>query len=64
MVSKCLSLPKGLGCSPLDGKAVHPHDDGTWWFWTETWCDEEGPYQSQQEAEDACVRYTKEVLGA
>lgn len=60
--SKCLSLPIGLGCAPADGKAVHAHSDGTWWFWTETWLDEEGPYQSAEEADRAVVKYAKEFL--
>lgn len=43
---------------------VHPHRDGTWFFFDETWADEHGPYQTQEEAGAACKRYAKEVLGS
>lgn len=42
----CLSVPRGLGCAPTDGKAEHQHSDGSWWFWDETWSDELGPYET------------------
>lgn len=57
----CLSLPRGLGCTPHDGKAVHAHSDGTWWFWTETWCDEIGPYGSKEIAEQQCEEYAAQL---
>lgn len=51
------------GCNgPVDdtGKPIHRHvSDGTWWFYTETWCDEVGPFASRQEAVDAMVRYAR-----
>ena len=54
----CLSQPRGLGCAPVDGRAVHLHRDGTWWFWT-TWTNEEGPYATELLADDACKRYVE-----
>ena len=56
-VVECLSPPRGLGCAPVYGKAVHIHRDGSWWFWIETWSDEEGPYKSREEAEEKCKEY-------
>lgn len=61
-MSKCLSEPIGLGCAPADGEPVHAHDDESWWFWTETWCDEEGPYPSKEQAVEALKLYVKEFL--
>lgn len=59
--SCCLSPPRGLGCIPVDGRAVHRHSDGSWWFWDETWCDEIGPYQTEMEAEAAVRIYAEEL---
>lgn len=61
-MSNCLSPPRGLGCAPADGQAVHKHDDGSWWFWLETWCDEWGPYATEAEALAAVASYCKEFL--
>lgn len=55
--SVCLSLPRGLGCAPQDGKVVHRHSDDTWWFWDETWCDEIGPYKSEERCNKAAASY-------
>lgn len=57
----CLSAPIGLGCAPPDGKAVHAHSDGTWWFWDEIWDDEYGPYSSREQAENACINYAAHI---
>jgi len=38
------------------------HENGKWYFWTETWADREGPFGSQREAEDAMWKYCKTVL--
>ena len=56
---KCLSPPRGLGCAPADGKAVHAHSDGSWWFWDETWSDEIGPYSNKEKSEAAAILYAK-----
>ena len=37
-------------CAYTPPDPVHRHDDGTWWFWDETWCDEMGPYDHEDEA--------------
>lgn len=37
--------------------------DMQWWFWDETWTDAYGPYPSKAEAEAACAKYAREVLG-
>jgi hypothetical protein len=36
---------------------VNRHDDGTWWFWDETWGDDYVPYHSEAEARQACRQY-------
>ena len=41
---------------------VH-RDAGEWWFWEETWADRSGPFDTEEEAREACNRYAKEVLG-
>jgi len=61
-MSTCLSPPRGLGCAPADGKVVHAHSDGSWWFWLETWCDEEGPYSDEATADAACTEYARTLL--
>lgn len=38
---------------------VWQHEDGTWWFWIETWADEMGPYATYEEAEKALEEYAK-----
>jgi len=62
-MNHCLHPPKGLGCSPVNGKAVHPHSDGTWYFWDETWCEEYGPYKDEEEANQKIDEYCKIFLG-
>lgn len=57
----CTSPPRGLGCAPVDGKAVHYHRDDTWWFWDETWSTEHGPYISKVEADKACTAYGEQL---
>jgi hypothetical protein len=37
--------------------------NGQWWFWDETWSERFGPYDTEEEAVNACNRYAKEVLG-
>ncbi len=59
LLGDCLSPPRGLGSAPYDGKAVHGHDDGTWWFWDETWMNEHGPYGTKEQAEAAVNEYAK-----
>lgn len=61
LAGQCLSPPRGLGCAPHDGSSVHAHDDGTWWFWDETWMNEHGPYVSKEMAEIAVDKYAKSL---
>lgn len=42
---------------------VEQRDDGKWIFWTETWADWEGPYETEDEARRELKRYCEEVLG-
>lgn len=64
LAGRCLSPPRGLGCAPHDGKAVHAHDDGTWWFWDETWTNEHGPYATEEQAELKIDEYCRTVLAS
>lgn len=57
----CLSPPRGLGCSPDDGKAVHVHSDGSWYFWDETWMDEIGPYATKEECDKSVKAYFEQL---
>ena len=34
-------------------------EDGAWYWWDETWSDRTGPYDTRQQAVDACVEYCK-----
>lgn len=42
-----------------------PHTDpyirGKWYFWTETWADSYGPYDTEEEANAACDRYAEQL---
>ena len=42
---------------------VHPHPDGAWYWYDETWANEFGPYDTEQAAGKACKQYCQEVLG-
>jgi hypothetical protein len=35
--------------------------DNKWYFWSETWCDAYGPYETEQEARDAIKRYGEQL---
>jgi hypothetical protein len=37
-------------------------DNGSWWFWNETWSERHGPYASETEARTAVNAYAKEFL--
>jgi len=37
--------------------------NGKWYFWSETWCDAYGPYESEAEASAGAAKYAIEVLG-
>jgi hypothetical protein len=36
--------------------------DGKWYFWTETWADQRGPYENAVEANKALLEYCHTVL--
>lgn len=60
-INPCLSPPRGLGCAPADGEAVHIHLDGSWWFWDETWCNEIGPYATKELASEDMAKYARSL---
>lgn len=45
----------------LSGLPLRPDDK--WWFWDETWTDAYGPYDSREDADAACAKYAREMLG-
>lgn len=40
---------------------VHQHEDGSWWFYEETWHTEGGPYDNAENAKKACENYAKQL---
>lgn len=36
---------------------IHKDLDGKWYFWDETWADRYGPYNTEEEANEALERY-------
>jgi len=42
---------------------IHQNEMGKWFFWIETWADEEGPYDTEEQAREAFQRYCKEEFG-
>ncbi len=40
---------------------VHETDDGTWWFWDETWGHRQGPFDTEKEAKEKLEKYCKEL---
>ena len=42
---------------------VHRHEDGTWWFYEETWADENGPYDTLELCNWALKEYVKVMQG-
>lgn len=49
--------------SPMtkSSSAVHRHRDGSWWWYTEGWDDEIGPYPNRGSAEEAVERHIEEL---
>jgi len=37
--------------------AVQQAENGKWWFWDETWCQNYGPYNTEEEAIEALKHY-------
>lgn len=42
---------------------IHQDDDGKWYFWDETQANREGPFDTEQEADEAFKRYAADILG-
>jgi len=38
-------------------------EDGMWWFWDEIWANRYGPFETEEEAVDACAEYCRRELG-
>jgi len=47
-----------MKCDPVFQK-----EDGTWWFWNETWSDEYGPYPTEEKARAILEEYCRTELG-
>lgn len=45
----------------LAGLPAQP--DGKWYFWTETWAEALGPYETELQAWEGATKYAREVLG-
>ena len=63
-----MSVNNEYGCDynatgPWDANPVHQHKDGTWWWYDETWADENGPYETKDAALLAMKKYVEEMLG-
>lgn len=41
---------------------VNQHEDGSWWYWNETWSDEHGPYMREGLARISLAVYCKYML--
>lgn len=54
----CNFTEKG-GADPL-----HQHDDGTWWFYEETWTLENGPFDAKEDAYEVLKAYCLELQTA
>lgn len=39
---------------------VHQDTDG-WYFWEKNWAVRQGPFETEEEAEEACAEYCKTV---
>jgi len=40
---------------------IHCYDE-KWWFWDETWSDRMGPFDTEEQTEEALRQYCKEKL--
>lgn len=45
-----------------DGNPLHVHKDGSWWYWDETWAYENGPFETEGEAQISLELYCDTVL--
>lgn len=44
-----------------DPKPSTPIEPKGWYFWTETWADYDGPYDSEEDAETSLKEYAKQL---
>ncbi len=42
---------------------IHQHEDGSWWFWDESWSNENGPFSTEDICQTALDEYCEKVLG-
>jgi len=49
------------GESEKEMNPVHQDRDGKWYFFDETWADRQGPYETEEEANEACAKYADEL---
>lgn len=49
------------GQCPVKANPVHQHKDKSWWFYDELWCDEYGPYDTEQSCITGLKKYVKEM---
>jgi hypothetical protein len=52
-------FPEGYGDATACGLAAEPDDK--WYFWTETWADVIGPYETEEAADFACAEYASQL---
>ncbi len=41
---------------------IHKGKDGKWYFWDETWAFKHGPFDTEEEAQEALNKYALEQL--
>jgi hypothetical protein len=56
----CLS-PHLRGRAFISVTTIHPHSDGSWWFWNPDGMIEQGPFASQMLAEEICRSFSSQV---
>jgi hypothetical protein len=52
-------FPEDYTDSDLAGLPAEPDDK--WYFWTETWADVIGPYDTEISAKEACAEYARQL---
>jgi len=45
----------------VPAEPVHLDEDGSWYFWNETWSDKHGPYDSKETAITEMHKYSREM---
>lgn len=52
---------EGCGGFGTENNPVHKHSDGTWWFYDECWCQEYGPFDTEDGCTEKCIEYMGEL---